>query len=59
MNILTAVAVSTVSSSPPHIVFFMADDLGHGNVNFNRATPVAEVTTPNMDSLVEIGRAHV
>tara|TARA_B110000208_G_scaffold140602_1_gene169659 strand:+ start:172 stop:1992 length:1821 start_codon:yes stop_codon:yes gene_type:complete len=55
MNILTAVAVSTVSSSPPHIVFFMADDLGHGNVNFNRATPVAEVTTPNMDSLVASG----
>ena len=43
----------------PHILFFMADDLGHGNVGWHRrqddgAVP-PEVQTPTMDLLVAEG----
>lgn len=44
-----------VAAPRPHVVFFMADDLGHGNVNFNRETPVPEAATPSMDALVDEG----
>lgn len=60
--------VAAVSAAPPvgrrarpHIVFLMADDLGHGNVGWHRAgaggPAVPEAATPAMDALVASGIA--
>lgn len=54
---LLAVAVSATTPPKPHVLFVLVDDLGWGNVGFNRAardrTP--EVHTPNLDGLVAEG----
>jgi len=43
------------SPPPPHLFMFIVDDLGWGNVGWNRAQPTAEVHTPTMDELVAQG----
>eukprot|EP00729_Bicosta_minor_P002649 gene2649-14137_t len=58
--VLIATRFALVGAAPkPHIVFFMADDLGHANVGWHRqqdsgSVPL-EVQTPNMDALVSAG----
>ena len=39
----------------PHIFLLLIDDLGWGNVGFNRAAPTREVQTPTLDGLVASG----
>mmetsp|Transcript_19876 Transcript_19876/g.63275 ORF Transcript_19876/g.63275 Transcript_19876/m.63275 type:complete len:352 (+) Transcript_19876:81-1136(+) len=39
----------------PHIFLLLIDDLGWGNVGFNRAAPTREVHTPTLDGLVASG----
>lgn len=42
----------------PHIVVFLVDDLGYGNVGYTRAehhASAAEVRTPHIDALVKSG----
>lgn len=53
---LIAVA-SSGQGSLPHIVFFMADDLGNGNVGFRRLAgdAASEVRTPTIDGLAREG----
>jgi len=50
---------SSSSSSRPHIVYVLADNLGWGGVGYLRATspagPSPEVVTPNLDSLAHGG----
>ena len=41
--------------SKPNILFVIVDDLGFGDVGFNRVEKSAEVITPNMDKLVDEG----
>ena len=58
--LLTACVVgSSAMATKPHIVFFMADDLGHANVGWHRQQDIGyippEVQTPNMDALVADG----
>ena len=48
-------SVKGFAAQRPHIVFFMADDLGYANVNFNREYSVPEVSTPSLDGLVDSG----
>ena len=54
-----ALLSSSVSARPqlPHIVFFMADDLGNGNVGFRRLAGdgASEVRTPTIDKLARDG----
>jgi hypothetical protein len=40
------------AGSKPHIVFLFCDNVGWASVGFHRATPTAEVITPNIDELV-------
>ena len=52
-------AICFGAAAKPHIVFFMADDLGHANVGWHRQQDAGgippEVQTPNMDELVANG----
>lgn len=51
MLLSTAVGVLLVapshSSSPPNIIFTMADDLGYGDVGYNGGN----ASTPNLDAM--------
>ena len=38
-------------SKKPNFLYILVDDLGFGNVNFNRDVPSDEIRTPNMDRL--------
>ena len=40
---------------PPHIFFVLVDDLGWGDVGFNRDVATPEVATPAMDAIVAEG----
>ena len=44
-----------ISATPPHIFFVLVDDLGWGDVGFNRAVATPEVATPTMDAIVREG----
>jgi len=48
-------ATDSSKNQQPHIVMFVVDDLGWGDVGFHRAVPTREVQTPFMDSLVSTG----
>jgi hypothetical protein len=48
-------ATDSSKNQQPHIVMFVVDDLGWGDVGFHRAVPSREVQTPFMDSLVSTG----
>jgi len=51
-------ALQTITGSPrgpPHVLYILVDDLGWGDVGFNRDVPSPEVLTPNMDKLVREG----
>ena len=50
--------VPPAAGKRPHIVVFLADDLGYGNVGYTRAAAgaaAAEVRTPTIDALVAAG----
>ena len=54
--VLGAAPASAASAAPkPHVLFVLVDDLGWGEVGFNRAVPDPEVVTPNVDKLVAEG----
>lgn len=54
--ILAAAMLSVAAAAArPHLVMVLADDLGWGNVGWNRAEPTPEVVTPMLDALVEEG----
>ena len=38
-----------------NILFMMVDDCGWANVGYHRATPTRDISTPNMDELVQQG----
>ena len=66
MLVLLAAAWASVRGAgtpPPHIVLYVVDDLGWGDVGFHRNVPTAEVNTPTIDALVqdgiELGRHYV
>ena len=44
-----------VRAKQPHIVMVLGDDIGWGNVGWNRDAPDIEVQTPNLDGLVAEG----
>lgn len=48
---------AAAAATPPHVLFVLVDDLGHGNVGFHRAQNdhPPEVATPHMDALVNGG----
>ena len=48
------VVVSTAEAPRPHIVFALADDLGHANVGWNSG---GKVLTPHLDQLRKEGLA--
>ena len=39
----------------PNILFMMVDDWGWANVGYHRDTPTKDISTPNMDGLVNEG----
>ena len=53
--LLLGAACAGSPPQPPHLFMFIVDDLGWGNVGWNRAEPTAEVRTPTMDGLVADG----
>lgn len=53
--LLAAAAATTKTAGKPHIVLFVVDDLGWGDVGFHREVPTREVVTPAMDKLVSVG----
>ena len=53
--LITAAPLLTATAPPPHLFMFIVDDLGYGNVNWNRDTPTPEIVTPTMDALVADG----
>src|SRR5262245_831354 len=44
-------AATSVAAERPNVVFFLADDLGTGDVGYHRS----EIKTPNIDKLAEAG----
>lgn len=46
-------ADDTTTSKPPHIIFMVADDMGHADVGFTGASD--DVRTPNIDALAAAG----
>jgi arylsulfatase B len=59
LALVVVAQASRADAVRPHIVFLMADDLGHGNVGWHRRGPdaVPEANTPAMDALVAEGVA--
>ena len=59
IRIMLAVVVMSVAlastAPPPHIVFFMADDVGRANLGFTRTEPATETRTPTIDALAANG----
>jgi arylsulfatase I/J len=49
------VASTVAAKSPPHIFFVLVDDLGYGDVGFNRDAANREIVSPNFDQLVASG----
>ncbi len=47
------------NAAKPNFVFILVDDLGFGDVNFNRATADNEINTPNMDRLATTEGLHL
>jgi len=47
--------VKNSSSTKPHIVFLLADDLGWNDVGYHRHPGDKEIVTPNIDNLVQEG----
>jgi len=47
--------LAAVTATPPHIFFILVDDLGYGDVGFNRAVANPEIVSPNLDKLVSSG----
>ena len=45
----------TSSTRPPHLVHFLADDLGWASVGYHRAAGDEDVRTPNIDALAAAG----
>lgn len=53
--IASVTLVAAAVPQPPHVLFVLVDDLGHGNVGFHEKNRPPEVATPNMDALVAEG----
>ena len=60
--LLLVAAYSTAGAHPdhsvdkkPNILFMMVDDWGWANVGYHRDTPTKDISTPNMDWLVNEG----
>ena len=60
--LLLVAAYSTAGAHPdhsvdkkPNILFMMVDDWGWANVGYHRDTPTKDISTPNMDELVNEG----
>ena len=54
----TSLSPKPIAGKRPHIIVFIADDLGYANVQYTRASygaTAAEVRTPNIDRLVAEG----
>jgi arylsulfatase I/J len=55
-SIVQSLTLATVAAAaPPNIFFILVDDLGFGDVGFNRKEINSEIVSPNMDALVESG----
>ncbi|CAF4812318.1 unnamed protein product [Pieris macdunnoughi] len=50
--LLGIISVSANDVSPPHILFIMADDMGHNDVSYHGSD---QISTPNLDALATRG----
>ena len=55
----TSARATAASNKKPNIFFILVDDLGFGDVNFNRQVHDDEIVTPNMDRLALIEGLHL
>ena len=53
------IIINPLIASKPNFFFILVDDLGFGDVNFNRDTKDEEIITPNMDLLVKNEGLHL
>ena len=51
--------LSVIDAAKPNFFFILVDDLGFGDVNFNRPSDDPEINTPNMDNLVNNEGLHL
>ena len=58
-SIVAASIIVRSTAAKPNIIFILVDDLGFGDVNFNRDQPDPEIVTPNMDELVQKEGLHL